>query len=277
MTTHTKIHTVALAILCAFILTTASPARASEAPASEEESAKWGVNIDLSFATLYIFRGYNLFQGGGNRDPHLALMPSGTWTVFDTGLSITLFGAYQLNGNVQENIDVGLGAEQDVIISYTRALPADLTLTATFIWYLYPFADPDQAGATLPSYLEPLAVLTWGGAVDVGLQLAYNAGVQEALADFRYIYIAPRVGRSFDLGDNGSLDLAFSLGMKLFTQGELTRDNSYDMLLSAAASLPMGDSAYLKPSLNLGWTNTAGLGVDEEILFWLGLAAGYDL
>ena len=138
-----------LLIASALILCTASMALASETPATEEPPDKWGVNINLSFATLYMFRGYNLFQGGSNRDPHLALTPSGTWTVFDTGLSITLYGAYQLNGNVQENIDVGLGAEQDVIISYTRALPADLTLTASFIWYLYPFADADQAGASL--------------------------------------------------------------------------------------------------------------------------------
>jgi hypothetical protein len=262
----------------ALLLLTASSARASEAPAPVEESDKWGVNIDLGFSTLYIFRGLNLFQGGSNRDPHLALMPSGTWSVFDTGLSITLFGAYQLNGNVQENIDVGLGAEQDLIISYTHALPADLTITGTFVWYLYPFADEEQAGGTLPSYLEPIVDLVWGGPVDAGLQLAYNAGVQEALADFRYLYIAPKVARSFEFaGGDGSVDLAFSVGFKLFTQGELTRDNSYDMLLSAAVAVPVGNSGYLKPSFNLGWTNLADLGVDEEIIFWFGLSAGYDL
>jgi len=267
---------LALAFALAFA---AAPALAAEeAPPAEETSEKWGVNIDLSFSTLYIFRGLNLFQQSSNRDPHLGLFAAGTWEIFDTGFSIGVFGAYQLNGNVQENIDNAMGAEQDLIISYSRDLTTNLNLTASFIWYYYPFADYDQVGGSVPSYLEPNIGLTWAKCcVDLGLQVAYVAGVQDALADSRHIYIAPQVAKSIDLEGKGTFDLGASLGFKLFTQGELTRDNSYDLLLSASATLKLGAGAYIKPSANVGWTNFADLGLTEEMLFWFGLSVGYDL
>ncbi len=269
---------VAIALLlCLALVSTPWPVLAAEEQENGGDPEKWGLSLELGFHTLYMFRGYNLFQEKSNRDPHMALTPAVTWSVLDTGLAITIFGAYQLNGNVSQNIDIGLGAEQDLVISYERALTEDLTFSAAFIWYLYPFADPELAGGTLPSYLEPILGLTWSGPVDAGLELAYSAGVQDALADFRYLYISPHITKEFPLWDLVKIQTSFSFGMKLFSQGELLRDNSYDLLLSAAAPLSLGSSTIIKPSVNLAWTNTADLNMDQELLFWFGLSAGCDL
>jgi hypothetical protein len=91
----------------------------AEGAAAEEESAGYGLNIDVMYSTLYVFRGYNVFQDSSQMDQHGFLAPSITWSVFDTGLSIGYWGAFQLYGERRRAmIHEAIGAEQDLYLTY---------------------------------------------------------------------------------------------------------------------------------------------------------------
>ena len=71
------------------------PAVATEAEelddgAATEETAREsiGLNLDLGFATAYVFRGANVFQEDGQMNQNMLIAPGITWSIFDTGLSI---------------------------------------------------------------------------------------------------------------------------------------------------------------------------------------------
>jgi hypothetical protein len=264
-------------LLTTVLVLLAKPAPARE-PAPEAKPFELGLNLGLGYHTMYMFRGWNLLQRESQCDPYGIVSLSATWAVFDTGLSLGYWSGHQLYGsNLDHNIDAGLGAEQTLMVTYGRELTADLTLKGGFIWYFYPAADPDVAGASVPSYLEPYVGLTYAGVVDLGLLVAYNAGVQEALADRRYLYLAPSVSRGFELSPAASVHLSLTFGAKVFTQGLQVRDNSFDLLLAASAPLKLTDRVSIKPGLNLGWTNMDGHSLGQELLVWFDLALTVDI
>ena len=261
------------------LLTTAPlPARAAE---TDDAAAKLKLNVDVGLATMYVFRGANIFSAGSLQDANLMLAPGASWEVFDTGLTVAYWSAYQLSGNIEENIDAGLGAEWDLIVSYQRDLLEGLTATGGVTLYIYPFADEAAAGTSVPTYLEPFVGASYGRwGLDLGLQLVYLIGLQQALASGRYLYINPSVGRSQPLGGNLALQLSLGFGVKVFTgegEGEATRDNSFDLLLSAGLPLAIAGGFYAKPSLNLAWTNVAGQSFGQELMAWAGLNVGANL
>jgi hypothetical protein len=256
---------------------TAAQEPAAEAP--EEEEAGGGVNLDLGFATHYVFRGLNLFMEDEQLDPHMLLAPGATWSVGDTGLSLGWWAAFQLNGNVRDNIDAGAGLEQDAFAAYEFGLTDAVSLGIQLYAYMYPFADEAAAGTDgAPVWLEPGAWVTWSGAVDLGLTVTYMAGVQETLADYRYLYLSPSIGRSLELADALSLELAGSFGSKLWSgAGSKLQDNTFDVTVKAALPWYATDAFYVAPGVGVAWTNLAGLGCGGEIVVWGALNVGVDL
>jgi hypothetical protein len=265
----------------------------TEETGDEAEGEGVGVNIELLYATAYVFRGLNLFQDTRQLDPHMLLAPTISWSIADTGLTLGYWSAYQITGqNIGDNVDAGVNVEQDLYVTFDLELPHDMALAFSFQGYLYPAADPAVAEATMPTYLEPGVAFTYASVVDLGVALSYLAGVQDtpSISDYRYLYINPRVGKSFELSDEVGLELAAGYGFKYFNTGNEGRDNIHDLLLSAALPVhPGGGIAYVTPGLAAAWTNieevpdgeTEAVVVDgtfaDGVVVWGSLAFGMDL
>jgi hypothetical protein len=268
---------VTIVLVLWLVLLLALP-RGARAEGASNAAEKLQLNVDLGFATMYVWRGYNVFQERSPGDANLMLAPGISWEVLDTGLTVAYWSAYQLTGNVGENIDAGSGAEWDLTVSYSRSLLAGLEASGGVTLYLYPFADEAVAGTAAPTYLEPFVTLgysRWG--VELSLFLSYLIGVQEVLAPGRYIYVNPSAARSFELGEV-PLELSLGLGVKIYTgEGDALRDNTVDLLLGVGWPLPVAGGVYVKPGVNLAWTNIAGRDLGQELLAWGGLGVGVDL
>jgi len=245
-----------------------------------------GLNFSLELSSAYAFRGLNVFGGGDQGAIRALLAPSITWTIFDTGLSLSWWSAYQVNGaNRSMMVDVGLGHEQDFVLGYSRNFLKDrLTLSAAFIAYIYPFAsrratdaDPPGAGTRCPVYLEPAVGLTYNGPVEVGLAVAYFAGVQRVLSDYRYLYLNPHVGKTFQVRSTVALSIALSYGYKLFNDRHAVVDNVHDIRFDFELPISSLKPLIITPGVHVGWTNLKGLPVGDEYLIYGGLKVSYDL
>jgi hypothetical protein len=266
MTTMKTCRIAVLALVLAALA--AVPARAGE---------PLGLNLDLGAYSAYLFRGANVFQKDSNMDQAAFLAPSATYTLGSTGLSVGYWGAFQVLGeDISPKIDAGLGAEQDLILGYGRALTDTLSLKATLIYYFFPLADEKAAGTSLPSYLEPGVACTWTGPVDLTLGVAYYHGVQDALKLYRYLYLNPKASKTLALSGTTSLELSLGLGYKLFNEGDKVTDNVWDGLALVGVPINMG-SYYVKPGLGLAWTDYEARDLADEVSFFAGVNLGTNL
>lgn len=236
-----------------------------------------GLNVDVGVASAYVWRGLNIFQGGGQSDQNFLLAPSVTWSVAGTGLSVGYWGAYQLNGgNASTLVNVGYGAEQDLILGYETALTDTLSLGAGLVYYFYPLADEEKAGTANPSYLEPGICLSWEGPVTLALKLSYLAGLQDALKNTRYLYINPTLSRGFRLSATVSVELAAGLGYKVYNDPDAIEEgNFWDIQFTAALPVQLG-RFYVKPSLGVAWTDLHVKTRWHELAPWGGVNVGAD-
>jgi len=264
--------------LCAAVtllltVTAAAPAGARE-EATEEDGGGLGLTVELGLHSAYVFRGLNLFRDSAQLDPNLLLAPGVSWSIFDTGLTLGWWGAFQLTGDdIDGNVDAGVGMEQDLYLLYELGLPYDLTLNAGVFAYLYPAADEKVAGATFPAYLEPQAGLTWSSVVDLSLTVTYLVGVQEvaAIRDCSYLYVSPKVAKSFELLPWVGLEAALSYGFKLFRVGNDGQDNVHDLTLTVAAPIAPWGPLTVTPTLGAAWTNLVAADLADEIVVWGGV------
>jgi hypothetical protein len=254
----------------------------SEAPLPDEtfeEEALFGFAADLEFSTAYVFRGLNLF-GEKQADANGLLAPMLAITVPALGLTIGHWSAWQWSGNnIDANLRSGTGAEIDLWVGYdTTFLDDTLALSAMLLWYFYPAAVEEDAGTSLPAYVEPTVSLTWSGPVDLTLLVLYSAGVQDVFADSRYLYLRPSIGYSIDFGDTGSFDFELGFGYKLFHQDPVaTADNVWDVQLDWAWNIGLGESGYLQPALHVAWTNLDGVVFTDEFVVWTGINLGVEI
>ncbi|TNF37880.1 MAG: hypothetical protein EP329_01925 [Deltaproteobacteria bacterium] len=249
--------------LVALLSLGAASARAGEVVASTtpDEGAALGLDANLGFATAYIFRGLNVFQEEGQMDANMLFAPGITWAIGDTGLTVGYLGSFQLTGhNIGAVIDAGLGAEQDLYVTWERELTPELTFGAALTAYLYPGADPDVCGARDPLYLEPAASLSYATFVDVGLWIGYFWGVQDkpAIRGISYLYVNPSLSKSVPLGGPVALDVKLAYGFKLFQEGNDGMSNVHDLLLAARLPISLGDRYTITPGLATAWTNIEG-------------------
>lgn len=274
----------------------------SESPAEDGDSEEDGIglNLDLGFATAYIFRGYNVFQQSSQLDQNMLLAPGITWSISDTGLWIGYWGAFQVSGdNVGDNIDAGVGAEQDLLAGYDLEVGEAVTFSVGLAYYFYPFVDEDAAGCKTPSYLEPSLGISLATVVDIGLTVSYFAGVQDAVSDYRYLYLNPTLGKSFELHEMVGLDLALGYGYKFYHPDSSVDENFHDVLFTIGLPIYLPRGFYVTPSFGMAWTDirdrrqqpgtstyvptagtagtsSTGEGVDEFV-FYGGLNVGVNL
>lgn len=247
----------------------------SEEPSPTEAEDKMGINVELGYASAYLFRGYNVFQKEGQSDQHMLLAPGLSWAIMDTGLTIGYWGAFQITGdNADDVVDAGLGMEQDIYATYEMTLPGDVGLAFGVLAYLYPGADEDIVGTSMPTYIEPSVAATYTQFVDMSLSIAYFFGVQDepAVRGISYLYVNPSVGKSFELHSLVALDVALSYGFKLFKEGNEDMSNVHDITLNVGAPVELDGTFYVVPSVNMAWTNVKETDLADELAYWGGSA-----
>jgi hypothetical protein len=243
------------------------------------ESEAIGLNIDFEIASVYVLRGNNVFQEKSQSDQNGLFAPSITYTLGETGIYFTYWAGYQTTGhNMAELVDIGLGHEQDLIVGFDYELVSDvLTLNTAFIYYLYPFANKEKAGASLPSFLEPSLGISYSAGLDLSLQLAYLLAVQEALSDFRYLYFHPTIGKRFEFSPTFGMSLSLGIGYKLFHDPDKMKDNVWDIGFDLEVPIQVTKAFYLTPAVHFAWTNLEGVGPGEEYVVWFGISTGANM
>jgi len=239
----------------------AAPAEAAaEAAAAPAEAAAEGLGLTLTagVSSIYNWRGKNLFAEEKLNDQNAMFSIGASYAIGD--FSISYWGGYQILGdNIGDVIDVGLGAEQDLLFGWETELAENLTLGTTLALYFYPLAKEEVAGTAFPFYLEPSAVVTYSTGVDLKLGLIYYYGVQSALEGDRYLYVNPGIAKSIELGETLGLDLAGAFGLKVPT-GDAAKElydttNTQDVVVSAALPWSFGEGMSLAPKFSFAWTN----------------------
>lgn len=233
----------------------AEPEAASEEAEAEEEASSAGINVDVGISTIYNFRGYNSFQENSQQDQNAAFFPSLTWSVFDTGLYMGYWGAYQLTGdNKSEMVAGALGHEQDLYIGYDLGMADDLlTLSFAFTYFFYPFADEDLNGTGNPSIIEPLVGLGISTVLDLGFTVSYFHGIQDDIDFLRHVYFNLSAGKGFEFNDTFGMNLGMSFGAKVWI--EENDSNRFDLLFDWSVPISLTEQLYLEPGIHLGWTD----------------------
>ncbi|MCP4601412.1 MAG: hypothetical protein GY847_12955 [Proteobacteria bacterium] len=243
----------------------ASDDESSEPEAAEaaEEDTSIGLDIEFGLASAYVFRGLNVFQSSSQQDQHFMFAPGLSWAVGDSGVSLGYWAAYQINGGNEEDIVAGaLGHEQDLIVGWGADLTDRTSVALGLVYYFYPFADADDAGCKNPSFLEPAAGIALSGWADWGLDLAYFAGLQEAVQDFSYFYINPSVSKGVELSSALETSIGLGFGYKIFKSGaDEMASNMFDLSLDWDLSIQVTDIFSLSPGVHLAWTN-----LEDEML-----------
>ncbi len=233
----------------------AEPEEAPEAEAPAEEESSAGVNVDVGIATIYNFRGFNSFQESSQQDQNAAFFPSVTWSIFDTGLSLGYWGAYQLTGDNKSELVAGaLGHEQDLIFGYEKGFADDLfALSFGFTYFFYPFADEDAAGTANPSIIEPLVGFSVATVIDIGFTMSYFHGIQEEIKGLRHLYFNLSVGKGFEFDDTFGMNLGMSFGAKKWIED--VEENRFDLLFDWSVPISLAKGLYVEPGIHFGWTD----------------------
>lgn len=259
------------------------PNPASEGPSAGTRAPKRpppemvGVTIDLGMESAYVGRGLNSYQSGSQMDQNAMITPSLAWAVGETGLTIGYAGVFQVIGDDQaEHVRAGVSHEQKVSVAYDRHLFGPLHGTAALAYTFYPFADAAVAGTSVPSVLEPSVAARVETVVDLRMELIYTAGLQEALAAGRHLYLHPSVAKSIDVSDDDAIDVAVGGGWKVFNDSSIT-DNQADVQADIAFERKVGDRFYARPGVHYAWTNRDSAAFGEEHCVWVSLHGGVDL
>ncbi len=263
----------------------APPAEApAEVPAAEaapaDEGGDMSLTLDLGVGSAYVWRGANLWFGlADNKKQALSVFPGVTFAAGD--LSVFYWGAYQLSGDTKgANADNGIGAEQDLGLSYALSLNDEMGVSLWATYYVYPFADTDALDGT-PMYLEPGATLSYSSAVNLGLGVSYYKALTLTDANdvLSHIYLNPSVGKDLELSPELALNLSAGFGYKVFTSSDYDAEvtgNRWDVIGNVGLTYSVGD-LYLKPAVHVGTTEVPE-SIDESGLFyWGGLNVGYGI
>jgi hypothetical protein len=262
---------------------TEAPAEApagAEAGGEESESEGLGLTLTAGVSSIYNWRGKNLFAEEKLNDQNALFSIGASYAIGD--FSISYWGGYQILGdNLGDNIDAGIGAEQDILFGWESEVAENVTLATTLALYFYPLAKEEIAGTAFPFYLEPSAVVTYSTAVDLKLGLFYYYGIQSALEIDRYLYVNPGIEKSIELGETLGLDLAGAFGLKVPT-GDAAKDaydgnNSQDAVVSAALPWSFGEGMSLAPKLSFAWTNIKDADFADSYMTYGGLDFEWEL
>ncbi len=247
--------------------------------ANAQESEAQGVNFDLGFSTVYVFRGINVFQETSQMDQNMMLAPGITWEIPDTNFTLGYWGGFQISGdNVSANLNGALAAEQNLFVTYDLTLHNDIGLSLGAIYYFYPWSTNSGVGSSWASYIEPTVGLSYSCLADFGLDIAYFLGLQDepGIFDISYLYIHPHMEKAFELTSKVALELGLEYGFKWFKEGNSGAANVHHLALMSGFPISLNNGFYVKPGLNVAWTNIPGQDFKDELVLWGGLNLGTD-
>ncbi len=228
-----------------------------EEAATEAPPKPIGLIAGLGVYTSFNFRGYNLFQQESQHDQNAIVAPSLVWLIFDTGTYLGYWGGYQLTGNNQADVvRAGVGNAQLVFLGYNLGLLDRLiTLNFQFNCYFWPFADEDLAGSSAPTVIEPLAGITLSTVLDIGFNVSYFHGVQPGtlFETLRHVYFQLFAKKSLTFNDRFGMDFGLSFGAKAWI--DHPDFNRFDLLFSWSLPINLTERLFLKPGINLSWTD----------------------
>jgi hypothetical protein len=255
------------------------PAEAEKAPKADEPKAV-GLNIDAQVASLYAFRGLNVFKSSSQMDQHALFAPGITYSpTFLEGLTVGYWGAYQISGdNASQLVKSGFGNEQDLTVSYGRdVIKEKLNVRGGVTNYLYPFAERAVAKANTPYYLEPWAQLTYSGPVTASVLATYFYGTQNAIRPFSYVYVHPGVEKTFTVNKTIGFVPGAGLGYKVFTHDAAIVDNRYEVTADMKLPIAASTYSYATPALHYAWSNFSNGAVASAHAVWLSVNVGMNL
>ena len=125
-TSRINVSIISLLLIAAFLNGMVGTAKA------QEEPAKLAVDLDATYVSKYIWRGYDLF------DDHAAFQPSVNLDLFESGFSVNVWGSIPLgSGNGINDFQ-----EYDYTLAYSTSLFTDqlyaLDLGVNYIYYDFP-------------------------------------------------------------------------------------------------------------------------------------------
>lgn len=249
---------------------------APEPPPDSEVEPDAVLNLDVEIASAYVWRGANAW-GPSTDSQHLSLFPSATLSLGD--LSAGYWGAYQLTGqNRGENVDSGVGAEQDLFAQWGLSITENVSLSFILTYYFFPLARSEDAGVSMPMYLEPGVDITTAWVFEAGFGIRYFRGLQGVTDTLSHVYLNPFVSKELELFDTMTLLGALGVGYKVFTHpdAEVSAGNNWDFQADVGVTIAL-DTFYVLPAVHAAWTDPAeGARAREGLSVWAGLNLGYD-
>jgi hypothetical protein len=230
-----------------------------------------GLGVDVGVGSAYGFRGLNLLQEKSQHDQRFVLQPSISYEVPNTGLNISYFSSYQVSGeNRRALVDAGVGDEQDLLLAFSKEVHELLSIGTGVAAYTYPFASREAAGTAFPLYVEPSVSATLSYELDLTFATSFLAGVGDELFSGSYLYLNPRVSKTFEIVEGISLTAAVGYGAKL-QEGP---DNVHDVAVDVGASFEPSTFFYIRPGIHWAWTNLDKVGFADEQFGWVSTNIG---
>lgn len=205
------------------------------------------VDLNLSYASRYIFRGYDY---NANQP---TLQPSATFKLGETGLCFNAFGYYNIGNTTTRQLN-----EIDYTLTYTATLNEALGYSVYYSYYSY----PPLSGAQ--SKTQELFLALTGTQLPLTPTLTAAYDFDQANGSFFTLALK----RSFDLPVR--LDTGLTLEYDNGQYGSPTGIS--DCILSCAASLPCG-AFTIQPAAYYVVENKNLRGLDNLFWFNLGVAA----
>jgi hypothetical protein len=230
---------------------------------------------DIGVHTAYAARGLNTFAARGQQDVAGLFAPALEVGFGDTGLAVGWIGALQLNGeNAAELVATGVGAENDVFVSWSRALGDTVELGAATTVILYPMADAGVVGTETPALIEPAVNVTWSGPVELGAEVVYSAAVQPELGVAPYAYLHLVGGKTVDVAGLVDFTAEAGVGYKAYPRPGAPADNQWDVSVDLTVARALGEHLYVAPGVHGVWTNLSGKSFGESAFVWGGINLG---
>ncbi len=250
---------------------------AADAPTPAEEPRRFGVTVDVGIESAYVSRGLNVLQSRSQLDQTPMVNPSINWAIGETGFTLGLVGVYQFAGdNRAELVRAGIGNQQDVNLMFERKLTANFTGYAGLTYSFFPFADAAVTGTAVPSMIEPKVAVSLHTTIDVGLQVAYSACIQDVIAAGRHLYIHPVLWKTVEIGPDDALDVTLSGGAKLWDDAKIT-NNVADVQADIVYSRELSTGFHARPGIHYAWTNLDNVTFEKEHVVWVSLHGGLEL
>lgn len=151
----TRALTLSIALTLACMVTMSAAQDADD----QETDAKLGIDLDATYVSKYIWRGYDLF------DDHAAFQPSVNLDLFDTGFSINVWGSIPMGtGSNGHGDGINIWQEYDYTAAYAYSFFEDeiyaLDFGVNYIYFHFPklnhMADTQEigAGVAMPNLLK---------------------------------------------------------------------------------------------------------------------------